>query len=253
MDAEDVDVDDDLYFSAEQKPIWASFDPSTRLLSGIPARGDTGTHNVVLAVSDGEFIQKQSFTIEVKFKNFAPVITSIPEDTAKVSKSYTYGISATDAEKDPITYFVSELPEWLEYYPSSRVIIGVPEGKDIGSHLVILGATDGIDTTYDVYTLEVIFETGLKDHESTPALSIYPNPASDFLNIKIDNTEPDDLLIFELRDMKGSIVMTEKITSSNTQISLRNRGMKEGVYFYRLKNSSAPQPAYPRGKIIIIR
>ena len=62
-----TDVDGDaLSYSAPMKPIWATFNSSTHILSGTPGYQDAGDYGVTLRVSDGEATVDQSFTITVE-------------------------------------------------------------------------------------------------------------------------------------------------------------------------------------------
>ncbi|MFW5877627.1 MAG: putative Ig domain-containing protein, partial [bacterium] len=233
--AEDIDPGENLVYSATQKPQWASFDQSTGLLSGKPSREDTGKYAVSLAVSDGEYHLSQEFEIEVEYYNFPPEVVSVPKDTATVNQVYSYGISARDPEKDPVSYFVKQIPGWLEFYPESHVIIGTPGKEDAGKELLILGVSDGIDTTYQAYYLEVIFETSVLNTKLNKDIKIYPNPAADFIDIRISgHLLLDADMIFELSDINGRILLTRKIKDPVTRIDLNEYNLYKGLYFYRI-------------------
>jgi hypothetical protein len=237
--AEDVDPFDELSYSYTQKPAWAGFNQSTGLLSGTPSRDDTGSYNVVLRVSDGEEFVDQTFNIDVEFFNFPPDITTTPKDTVEINNTYTYGIGATDPEGDPISYFVNNKPDWLQFYPDSRVLIGVPSTENAGDQLIVLGATDGLDTTYQAYTLHVVFGTSIKAWENQQNIDIYPNPASTYLNIVIENDAllNGDLYI-ELSDISGRSVIMQSIRESFSVIELEPYDLTNGMYFYRIFNTS---------------
>ncbi len=61
---EDVDGDE-LVLSVLAKPEWLNFSASTGLLSGVPAAGDVGEHQVLLQVSDGTVTIDKLFTVTV--------------------------------------------------------------------------------------------------------------------------------------------------------------------------------------------
>jgi hypothetical protein len=56
---------DNLTFSAPVLPAWLLFNPTTRVLSGIPAQANKGQHNVTLRVTDGKEPVEQAFVITV--------------------------------------------------------------------------------------------------------------------------------------------------------------------------------------------
>ena len=63
--ATDADVTDVLTFSAPVKPVWLSFNTSTKVLSGTPTVANIGTHPVTLRVTDGKVNTDESFVITV--------------------------------------------------------------------------------------------------------------------------------------------------------------------------------------------
>ncbi len=251
--AEDIDPDDELVYTVDSKPGWATFNPATGLLSGTPTREETGIYNVILKVSDGEYVRSQNFDIEVQFNNIPPDITSDPEDTAKVNEVYTYGISASDSEQDPLSYFTTEIPGWMEFYPSSHVLIGTPTVNDAGKHLIIIGVEDGIDTTFQVYYLEVVFETSVKYSVLDGKVKVYPNPASEYIDIQIQDPilQGSEDLIFELIDLRGKTLIKREIESTTCRVLLRESNIGKGLYFYRIYNMNDAEDTVGVDKLII--
>ena len=72
----DVDGVDTITLTAPTKPTWLNFDAVSGVLSGTPANGDVGTHDVVINVNDGTVDVSQSFVISVGNVNDAPTITA---------------------------------------------------------------------------------------------------------------------------------------------------------------------------------
>jgi hypothetical protein len=78
------DDGDPLTYSVKNLPVWANFDATTGVLSGLPGAADVGVHsNVVLSVSDGHnTAQLQPFSIEVvAVGSIAVTLTWLPPDT----------------------------------------------------------------------------------------------------------------------------------------------------------------------------
>ncbi len=233
--ANDPDPDDVLTYSASQKPYWLQVNETTGVVSGTPSSGDAGEYNITLAVSDGSYTVPQSYTLEVVYMNHPPVIVTVPGDSATVSVVYAYGMQATDAEGDQLYYFASNIPGWLDFNTQSHVLIGVPGKDDIGLNLVVLGVSDLNDTTYQAYTLYVASTTGFRDAEAGQAIRIYPNPASDLLLLEIAGPQPDqDALTFTLFDLKGKQLLHTLLTGSSSELRLRESGLTEGIYLYRV-------------------
>jgi hypothetical protein len=90
-------------------------------------------------------------TSQVSSKNFsvngAPSFTSTPVTTATEDTAYTYNVTATDANGDPITITAPTLPGWLtliDHGNGTATLSGTPINSDVGSNDVVLEVSDGI-------------------------------------------------------------------------------------------------------------
>jgi len=64
-------------------------------------------------------------------------------------------------------------------------------------------------------------------------VNIYPNPASDLINIVFE-TETDKESVFELYDITGKIILSNKIQAKTTFYSINLNAVKAGIYYYKL-------------------
>jgi gliding motility-associated-like protein len=65
-----------LTLAATGLPAWMTFNPATGVLSGTPENAQVGVYPVVLTVTDGMLTVEQTFALEVRNQNDAPVITA---------------------------------------------------------------------------------------------------------------------------------------------------------------------------------
>ncbi len=132
------DVDgDDLTFSINQAPVWASFDPTTGALTGTPGNGDVGVSaNIVISVSDGvESVDLPSFNIDVLNVNEAPVIGGMAPTNATVGQLYSFAPVVSDADVgDMLSYSATGLPAWLSLNPLTGLVSGIPADVNVGSY-----------------------------------------------------------------------------------------------------------------------
>ena len=90
--------------------------------------------------------------------------------------------------------------------------------------------TQGVQQAYEIYVTTGIEETGIN-------LSVlaYPNPVTNFLNLKIENVELSTWN-FQLFDMQGKLLQNQKVTDNETQIDMSNYA--PSTYFVRITNQN---------------
>jgi hypothetical protein len=87
--------------------------------------------------------------------NLLPTITSTPVTMVNVGSSYTYTLTATDAETNALSYSSVTLPAWLSFNTNTAVLTGTPSNSDIGFHLVTLRVSDPYGSTSQSFTVWV--------------------------------------------------------------------------------------------------
>ena len=159
--ASDVDSGDTVTYAATKLPSWLKFNAGTGVLSGTPTNSEVGTHSVVLTATDSSgAVDTQSFTITVSNVNDTPTVTSTAVTAAKEDSAYSYTFAASDVDTgDTITYAATKVPSWLSINSSTGVLSGTPTNSDVGSHSVVLTATDSggaVDTQSFTITVSKI-------------------------------------------------------------------------------------------------
>ncbi len=140
---------------------------------------------------------------------------------------------------------------WME--PTSDVLYIYPEYmKGLGGPYYSASMWDNFDKRQLVYykkgevewgsPLVIVDETGI-DTVDEPMVSVFPNPAKDYIWVKADVALP---VVFEIIDLKGSVIKSEFIDSKNHQVDTSD--LKSGVYLYRLRKGEL---FYQTGKFMI--
>ena len=245
FNAVDVDADDVLSFSAQLLPSWLSFNPETRVLSGIPEKAHVGTHTVILMVTDGYDEVLHEFDITVLNVNSPPAITSVPASSARVNSLYTYLLEVIDYEGDNLTFTSTLVPAWLTFNSGSKVLSGTPAMANLGDHTVIITVSDGVFTVNHQFTINVTYPVGIELNESNNLVNkIYPNPASDYVIFQVNEGSSFNL---EITDITGKIVVLEKIESGTDKYRLDLSNIDKGIYIYKLSNDNQSQS----GRLIV--
>jgi|GEM_PF-6473782 len=88
-----------------------------------------------------------------------------------------------------------------------------------------------------VFTQSVSTCTGIDEAINYNLLSIYPNPANDFITISVTElVEVAEATTVNIINALGEIVLTEKVTSSNTTLNTSN--LKNGIYFIKVESKN---------------
>ncbi|BAS59966.1 YD repeat protein (plasmid) [Leptolyngbya boryana NIES-2135] len=124
-----------------------------------PTAAQTGTHNVVVRVSDGVLTSQQAWTIQASnfVVNHAPIITSAPTQlVANVEKPYSYNLVATDADNDVLLWSLERSPKGMIIDPQSGALRWQPTEDQIGIHKVSVRVLDrfGASST-QIFELQV--------------------------------------------------------------------------------------------------
>ncbi len=133
-------------FETSILPPGLSLNPATGTITGTPT--DVGIAIITLSAINvtGTGIQ----TLELTVNPATPVITSAASVTVTVGQPFTYAITA---DNSPTSFAVSDLPSGLTFDPLTRVISGIP--STIGTHRIILSASNAAGTTTQTLTLAV--------------------------------------------------------------------------------------------------
>ena len=87
--------------------------------------------------------------------------------------------------------------------------------------------TQGVQQPYEVSVI-----TGLKESKDISLeIVVYPNPAKDFIKLKIENFEVENLK-FQMYDINGSLLQDNEVIGRETNISMQD--LFPATYFLRI-------------------
>lgn len=90
-------------------------------------------------------------------------------------------------------------------------------------------AMQGVQQPYEIFTI------GISEVAIDLKLSVYPNPSMDFLTLHFENYMLENA-IYQLTDMNGKLVESNKIINSQTQICLD--GLTPATYFLKISTDT---------------
>ena len=162
LTASDIDADvveETLTYEAVSAPSWMTVS-SSGLISGTPANGDVGSHEVTVKVTDSAGASdEKTFTLTVNNVNDAPEFTFTAPTSTDEDAAFSYQLTASDIDADVVeetlTYEAVSAPSWM-IISSSGLISGTPANEDVGSHEVTVKVTDSAGVSDEkTFTLTV--------------------------------------------------------------------------------------------------
>lgn len=142
------DADDDtVTFTILNKPLWADFDSETGALTGTPASGDVGVYDeIVITAVDGRggYDHLDMFSITVNAANSAPEISGTPQTAITAFSAYSFTPGANDTDSDPLTFSISNKPDWATFSTTTGALTGTPSNSDEGTYSnIVITVSDG--------------------------------------------------------------------------------------------------------------
>lgn len=90
-----------------------------------------------------------------------------------------------------------------------------------------------------------IITMGIAQHEFDGAIELFPNPASNLIQIK---QNANLIVVFSIFDLTGRMIMTQKLNNNVETINIS--GLTNGTYIYKLDTGSS---GTKNGKLIVIK
>lgn len=175
-------------------------DGATGLIRWTPSIQQTGSHDIMVEVSDGRGgTGTQHFTITVTGQNRVPAITSSPNVTATVGQLYSYDVDATDPDAgDVLTFALVSAPTGITINATSGLMQWTPTVAQVGSHQVIVRVQD---TGGLAATQSFAITVSLPNHPpQITSIPVTTATTSQPYSYDVDATDPDagDTLTFSL-------------------------------------------------------
>ncbi len=182
--------------------------------------GNTGTSwinlsNIKISNPDGQPVAFNATNGSVRINN-PPVIATIGNKIVNEGQTLTFTISATDADRDIISYSAINLPSGASFNSTTRIFQWMPGYTQSGTYPnVKFSVTDGILTTSENITITV------NNVNRAPTVTITPSNGSifnetDTIAIIATSTDPDNDSLTYMIKIDGVLAST---TSNYTWVT----------------------------------
>ncbi len=113
----------------------------------------------VRSTDAGGLSHDQSFSITINNLNEGPTITSSAITSATQDNAYSYTLNSSDVDGDTLSISASTLPAWLTLTDNgdgSALLSGTPGNAEVGNHNVVIEVSDGVLSTSQSFTINVV-------------------------------------------------------------------------------------------------
>ncbi len=140
-----------LTFSIVNRPTWASFNPTTGLLSGTPTSAQTGSYpSISIRVSNGissAALPAFSLIVSKATPAGSPTISGTPATSVVAGNDYRFTPIATDPGGDTLTFSIANAPSWATFSTATGELSGTPTAADVGTYSnITISVSDGKTT-----------------------------------------------------------------------------------------------------------
>ena len=142
---------DPLQFSLVSPPAFVTVSGAT--LTVAPGFSDAGDYTVTVHVSDGAHGVEGSFALTVTNVNRPPVLQPVSDVSMLSGATLQLQLQASDPDGDPVSLTLSAAPAFAHLTGSQLTL--APEASDVGTHPLILTASDGSASTSQTVSVTV--------------------------------------------------------------------------------------------------
>jgi len=147
--------------------------------------------------------------------------TSIPIDSASI---YDFEIISAD----------SAITNWVFWQAGTAIYLDVTVPYTSGTNLIYLQIVC-LNKATNIYKFYGVFNSTsveIINIKKIINVEIYPNPAKDFVNIKVNNNELSKISVI---DISGKILKTENF---NNNLKIETKKFEKGIYIFKIETNN---------------
>jgi Putative Ig domain len=210
------------------KPSWATFSTSTGKLSGTPTVAGTFS-GIYISASDGvSSTALPTFAIvvaAVTVTNSAPTITGAAATTAKVGVAYSFTPTASDANRDTLTFSIANKPSWATFSTTTGKLAGTPTAAGTFSNIQVRVSDGKATTSLAAFSIVVSqASSGLPG-----AVTVSWQPPTQYT----DGSTMTNLAGYRIHYGKSASALTTVVTVANPGVANSViEGLASGVWYF---------------------
>ena len=202
--------------------------------------------------NNGNLTAKIEIPVTVLPVNDAPTISAVlTSATIKIGALKRFPITIDDGDPDVIQTLSYKLlnatPNLVETHITDNLNNGLilnVTGKMAGDVILKFVLKDnggiqngGIDTSILIFNIKVESLMGINEI-AINNISLYPNPAHDYVYLKLNNYRADNVVI---TDAAGQVVLQQNVLTDNNECKLSVGNLPVGLYFIKVNSGTQSQ------------
>lgn len=195
------------------------------------------------------------FTVTGILNNIPTFSKALPDTTINVGQLLDFRYEAEDPDGQTVLFNAPQLPSGAVIAPTNGVFRWIPGETQVGSHVIRVGASDGISTTYISATVTVVTDVGVQD-EALPTwdgqLEVWPNPAWSRLDISLPATGRgfhDGNAVLRIHDSLGRVRLHMPFEGPRTRLDVS--AWPAGLYLVSVARADGTPPIVR--KLVVMR
>ena len=153
IDATDIDGDELVFWTSDTNNTEIEFDQNQIIIT--PDLHWNGELNFLLNVTDGEYIDSQTMSIDVIPVNDYPVISIIQDQVVDEDSSFIYDLEALDVDGDELSFSVQEISN-ATFTLDNNLITILPDQDFNGEIDISVSVSDGELSDTTMFNLDVL-------------------------------------------------------------------------------------------------
>jgi hypothetical protein len=139
--------------------------PPSELITGLEAGTNYDVYAALQDAIGNSRLSPLLGIITLALGNVPPSISSTPQTTVTAGVLFTYNVTASDQDGDPVTLSAPTLPPsgWLTFNPGTGVLTGTAADTDAGNNSVVIRASDLTTFSEQAFTISVQIPTAQSD------------------------------------------------------------------------------------------
>jgi len=220
-----------LTFAIVNRPVWATFNAATGMLSGTPSTAQAGNYpGIVISATTGTASASlPAFSILVaQASPTGPTISGSPGTTATVGSLYKFTPTHTDPSGGTLVFSIANAPAWATFDATTGQLSGTPATSNVGTNSgITISISDGTSrATLPAFSIVVTQPPATTSSATLEWVAPTTNT---------NGTPLVNLSGYQIHYGSSADAMTQTVQISDpTQVTYKITGLSPGTWYFEI-------------------